>query len=359
MSASKFFVFLLAFSFAQIPSLSDPPSHPKDIPKNEFSLFKFNCLESHSVESSSFDFTIPHTFKTPIASILKTPAWDVEHSRNGKAEPPPSLPSTPNSTPWPKRVTLSYNHTTGDCQRWWDDYAMLGIMLAPQYRYGRVLPILDLQVERMDHHRYGANIGVAGRYISSRANQILGLNLFYDFQQGHRGLYHQAGMGFEWLSKRWDVRANAYIPLTEKHSKHCVFDDYIGDFVATRTCSTYTLYGVNAEAGYLAVQSKNFLLYVAAGPYYIGRSSIMEDALGARLRIRPQFRDYIAMDFSVSSDRIFKTVFQSAVIIYFPLYQISPQNSSHRRLTDRQIYQPIERFNLSPLFKRCCWHTNW
>ena len=78
-------------------------------------------------------------------------------------------------------------------------------------------------------------------------------------------------------------------------------------------------------------------------------------------RIRPQYKDYVALDMSVSYDKSFKTVYEAAVIVYLPLYQISSKKSRKAPcgITDRQVYQPIERFEIMPLGKNCCWKTNF
>jgi hypothetical protein len=77
--------------------------------------------------------------------------------------------------------------------------------------------------------------------------------------------------------------------------------------------------------------------------------------------VRPQYKDYLALDFSVSYDQVYKTVYQAEVILYLPLYQLSSKKTRQGPcgMTDRQIYQPIERFEIMPLAKRDCWLYNW
>jgi hypothetical protein len=77
-------------------------------------------------------------------------------------------------------------------------------------------------------------------------------------------------------------------------------------------------------------------------------------------RVRPQYKDYLAFDFSVSHDSVFQTVYQAQIILYLPLYQLSKKgNQRPCNLTDYQIYQPIERYEVMPIGRRSCWQTNF
>lgn len=362
MWAGKFFIFLLAFSFSQIPSLSDPPICPYKKQYNEFNLLKFNSLKIFPVESFSIDYPLPRALQTSVDTIMKTPFQNSEYPDQAEPVPPYSVPTHTYSIPWPKRISLGYNHSGGDDRgASFPDYGFLKLMLAPQYRSGHILPLLDLRIDRFDARRYGALVAVAGRYITTTKSRIVGLNLFYEYEKAIYGPYHQVGLGVEWISKRWDFHTNGYIPLNSQHTHRRRFN-YLAGYFAIRNRSVYSFYGVDAEARYLALKTKNFFFYVAAGPYYFFRPSVTH-AMGFEARIRPQFRDYLAIDLSISYDNYFKTVFQSALILTLPLYQLSSHKASDRGLTDRQIYQPIER-PLDPILlshpcRHCCWRTNW
>lgn len=261
----------------------------------------------------------------------------------------------------PKRITLSHNDGSRDKKR--TDYSTLALLFASEYRLGHFMPLVDIRGHRFDNDRYAANVGVGGRYVPDPDSfcELLGVNAYYDYRQGSKGNYHQLGVGLEILGKRWDFRANGYIPVGHKKiTTKCVFDDYIGNFRATQRECEFTSYSYNAEVGYLIVRSNTFLFYAAAGPYYLSKKS-SNRSRGGTARIRPQYKDYIALDLSVSYDKVFKTVYEAAVIVYLPLYQISSKKSRHAPcgITDRQVYQPIERFEIMPLGKSCCWKANF
>lgn len=263
---------------------------------------------------------------------------------------------------WPKRVTLRHVEGWGAGVNYGTDYSTLAFLLAPDYRVGKVMPMLDLRGHRFDNNKYAANVGIAGRYIpkSNTFCQILGFNLFWDWRQGHKGTYNQLGAGLEVLGKRWDFRANGYAPVgVRKRKSKCVFDQYEGGYFAIHKECEFTSYGFNAEVGYYAVRSDNFFLYTAIGPYYLVRKC-HDRTRGGMFRIRPQYKDYLAFEGSISYDSVFKAVYQAQIIFYLPLYQLSKKgNQRPCNLTDYQIYQPIERYEVMPLGKRSCWRRNF
>jgi hypothetical protein len=263
---------------------------------------------------------------------------------------------------WPKRMTLRHVEGSGEGIGYGTDYTTLALLFASDYKVGHIMPMLDLRAHRFDNNTYAANVGIAGRYIPQSGTfcQILGFNAFYDYREGNKGNYSQVGVGLEILGKRWDLRANGYAPIgVKKHKTTCVFDDYIGDYYAIHRECEFTSYGYNAEIGYYLVRSKDYFLYAAGGPYYLARKC-HDKTRGGMFRIRPQYKDYLALDFSVSYDPVFKTVYQAQVILYLPLYQLSKKgNQRPCNLLDQQIYQPIERFEVMPLGRRSCWQTNF
>jgi len=263
---------------------------------------------------------------------------------------------------WPKRFTLRHVQGWGQGISFGTDYSTLALLFAPNYRVGRIMPMVDLRGHRFDNNTYAANIGFAGRYVPTPNTfcQILGFNVFWDWRQGRLGSYQQMGAGLEVLGKRWDLRANVYAPIAVKKRKiTCSFDGYAGGYYAIHRTCEYTNYGFNAEIGNYVVRGKSFFLYAATGPYYLVRKC-HDKTLGGEFRLRPQYKDYFALDLSVSHDNVFGTVYQAQIILYMPLYQISKYlNKRPCNLSDQQIYQPIERFEIMPLGRRSCWQRNF
>jgi hypothetical protein len=281
-----------------------------------------------------------------------------------KSEPPPrrKIPY-----PIPKRVVLSHNTGFGDDAGigYGSDYTTLGIFFAPDYSAGSFFPLIDLRAHRFDNDTYAFDIGVGGRYIPSPNSfcDILGFNVFYDWREGFLNQYNQLGVGIEVLGRRWDFRANGYFPVGAKTYKtSCTFDAYTGGYYIVENRHEITTYGYNAEVGFLAFEWEGVLLYAAAGPYYLTRKSNcynFDPIIGGEIRVRPQYKDYVALDVRFSHDSTFNTIWQATFFVTLPLYQLTNQNEKPCGLTDRQIYQPIERFEIMSLGNKDCWKYNF
>ncbi len=260
-----------------------------------------------------------------------------------------------------KRVSLSQAVGTEAGIASMTDYTSLALLFAPDFWIGEVLPMVNLRGFRFSDNTFAGSFGVAARYLPTSICEVIGLNAYYDVREESGGPFHQLGLGAEVLSKRWDLRINGYLPLGPgRNVSTCVFDDYIGDYFIFRRRTKFSYYGFNAEAGWLAIQSKNFLLYCATGPYYFS-GKVKQEVPGWLLRVRPQFNDYVALDLRVSFDPIFHTVFQAQLFFTIPLYRLGSHGSRTGPcgMTERQIYQPVERFEVIPTSRRCCWGANF
>ncbi|HVW99416.1 MAG TPA: inverse autotransporter beta domain-containing protein, partial [Candidatus Babeliaceae bacterium] len=278
-------------------------------------------------------------------------------------KPPPPEIDLGNRYPIPKRIALRQVEGAGQGVSYGTDYSTLEILFGPAYRPNHLLTMLDLRGHRFNNNTYGANAGIVTRYIKDGFCRLIGVNAYFDWRQGHhvRNNFYQLGIGLEALGKRWDFRVNGYIPLgLKRFQRTCVFDDYIGDFVAKKERKEWVFYGYNAEIGYTIGNDQKFFLYAAAGPYYLfGRFD--HTAAGGKVRLRPQYKDYVAVDLSASYDAFFKDVYQIQVIFSVPLYQITRLGTKKGPcgISDRQIYQPVERLEAMPLHRKTCWKTNF
>ena len=78
--------------------------------------------------------------------------------------------------------------------------------------------------------------------------------------------------------------------------------------------------------------------------------------MGGKVRLRPQYKDYIALDLSFIHDNVFGSIFQVEVIFSLPLYQLNyiKDKKGPCGISNRKVYQPIQRFWVMPLSERCC-----
>jgi hypothetical protein len=118
-----------------------------------------------------------------------------------------------------------------------------------------------------------------------------------------------------------------------------------------------SLFAANAEIGGALFDNDKFSLYVAAGPYFFsGRCN--PSIWGGELRVQPQIKDYLAVNLRYNYDTVFRNTFQAEFIFSIPLYQMNKKRS-WKELSDRKIYQRVERFDVIPLCRRSCWQTNY
>lgn len=263
-----------------------------------------------------------------------------------------------------QRLTISHVEGIHAYSGYGTNYSSGTVFIAPNYRLGQLMPFLDGRIHRFDSTQFAANVGIGARYIPTMESfcRLLGANLYYDYRKGHRWNFNQIGFGLEALGESLDFRANFYFPFgTTRYSKTSVFDNFVGPFFAKHFRCESVSWGWNAEAGYYLLGCGPFFLYTAIGPYYFGENCL-DSRLGVQWRIRPQFRDYFAIDFTVNYDRTYHTVLQTTFILSLPFYQINKRDDYCGRccqITDRQIYQPVIRMATMPLSRFSCWHTNF
>jgi hypothetical protein len=262
----------------------------------------------------------------------------------------------------PRRITVSHVAGAGAGIGYGTNYSTLEVLFASLYHPDSFVPMIDLRGHRFDNDTFAANVGLIVRYVPDGGTfcQMLGFNVYYDYREGRRGSYNQVGAGIECLGKRLDFRGNVYCPVSKtSHKLVCTFDKYIGDFFYINRNEEAVTYGFNAEVGYLIVNSKQFLFYSAIGPYFLSKKWDRQ-TIGGKFRLQPQYKDYIALDLEMSYDPLFKWVYQTKIIVTLPLYQIPcRKNKAPCGITNRQIYQPVERFEVIPLRIRSCFQSNF
>lgn len=263
----------------------------------------------------------------------------------------------------PQRVFLRHVEETGHGFGLVRNYSTLAMLWGPSFRKKHVLSMLDVRGHSLqdvtDDRRYAWNIGYVARYIPPEKCRLLGVNAFYDYRQGCIDNWHRVGLGMEVLGKRWDFRLNAYFPCGEKNEKEKCVINYGFGFITIKRAFEFMYTGFNAELGYLAVPWKKVSLYLALGPYWLDGGCDHE--WGGQLRARMQYKDYIALEGSISHDEIFKTVYQGKIVFSLPLYSMVWQRRQKGpcNMRQRTIYQPVERFDIIPLGRRHCVESNF
>lgn len=241
-------------------------------------------------------------------------------------------------------------------------YATVEALFAPD-PYNGFVPMLDVRGHHLYDDTYAANVGLIGRYVPACSCAIWGVNVYYDYRQGNLSNYHQLGVGAELLNLNflctcWDIRANGNIGA-RLHKQKCTYE-FEGGFFAIFRKRELSFEGFNGEIGTYLVRSCNYSVYLAGGPYFVAGIS-KGHAWGGRVRLRPQFRDIFAIEISASHDHIFNTIVQGEIILSLPLYDMFRKNRQRCYCpSDRQIFQPVERFEIIPFEKtHGCWEKNF
>ena len=296
--------------------------------------------------------------KMPLAQnlIAELPCFENSTTQEKNEE----IPDTrrPNPYPIPKRIDLG--HIEGKGVGYDTGYTKLSVILGPEYRVGHHSTLLDLRGVVFDDGKFAANAGFIGRFLSKSFCEIFGWNIFYDFRQGKRRNFNQVSGGFEVLNKRWELHANASVPVGKrKRTKTCVYDNYVGPYREVCKSTQAAAYVFDGNLGYYLVNGKNFQLYAAAGSYYL-TGPLHTSAVGGKAWLRTQFGDILSVELSASHDRVFHTIYQVNAVLTLPLYKLSPVLKKKRGpcgMSTRQVYQPIDRDMV--LYKKCCCHDNF
>jgi len=312
--------------------------------------------------------------KEPEIDSIEVP--EIAVSCSDQASEPQCCEESCGGGPWPQRITIRQMQGDQETKHlpFTTNYTSLELFFSPNYRPDHMMPFVELIGHRFNNNTYATNVEVGCRYIPSsdsflddccndccgRFCEILGFNLSYDWRQGCIGYYQQIGAGVEILGRNWDIKGNAYVPFGQKRRiRTSIYDDYIGDYFISREDIESVSYSFNAELGFYLINACDFSLHLAGGPYYLAHANSCEPTVGGEVRLRPQYKDYLALDLGWRYDNLFKTIWQLEISVTLPLYQIAKRNKCPCGLYDRQIYQPVDRFEVMPLNKRTCWDSNF
>lgn len=133
-------------------------------------------------------------------------------AKAGETTPGLSAPVPPRKPPFPVDAHIDAYAKFGSDRRLSGSEAFL-----PLSWDGQVLTFADLRFVADDADGREVNAGLGLRRVSDEGSFILGGYGFLDRRRSSTGkLYTQVTAGAEFLTESWDVRANAYAPLSEE-----------------------------------------------------------------------------------------------------------------------------------------------
>lgn len=241
-----------------------------------------------------------------------------------------------------------------------ENYVEIGLLYSPLPCCYDFHPFVDLRAYRLQDNKWAASAGGGLRVWCDNGCSVVGVNAFYDFRASDLGDFHQAGVGFEWLSPTWQFSLNGYLPFNNKYiGLPVVFDDYIGEFTAMCTPSTYSKKGGDFEIGRNCGCYDRFVFYLGAGSYYFHGTP--GNNWGAKLRTRLTVARYFAIEGLGVWDKSCDLLLQLKFSLSFPLDFLC-DFCCQRPLCGCDcpfIYQPVNRNDMIILEDQCCWTGNF
>ncbi len=195
---------------------------------------------------------------------------------------------------------------------------------------------------------WGANVGTGYRHYVRQWDRILGANFFYDYDNTSGQLFRQAGFGLETLGSAWDMRLNAYFPVTETRKELSLGDPfnlrYSGNnilFDQIRTFGSH-MKGFDHE---LSVPLPGRILErhnvkATAGWYHFQQDNT-PTAWGWKGRLEGDVISNVHMGLEVTNDKVFDTnVVLSVAVSYGGFREADGQRRTQfSRMTDPVIRQ--------------------
>jgi len=177
---------------------------------------------------------------------------------------------------------------------------------------------LDLRAHVFNDGKPAFNGGFGWRYLFESL-QAIGANAYYDYRLTKHKNYNQIGFGLEYLSPRWEARANAYFPLAETVSSlyDLQFSHFAGNEFFISRKHEFAMTGADGEIGWHFMQKGWIDLYVGAGPYYF-KGHLGKAAIGGKARIEARISPYFSLEIGDSYDQVFHNRFHAEAAISIP-----------------------------------------
>lgn len=221
----------------------------------------------------------------------------------------------------------------------------------------------ELKGYRFENGKYGFSGGIALR-TKTWNKHIAGINLFYDSKGAsfNRNLYSRLGVGFEWLTRCYDIRLNGYFPLCkyDRHSRKHVYNYFGGAVITCKEREVAALEGFDFELGtplcFACAPSYGFSTYTGLGTYFY-RFQHKDNYWGGMARIKFDWRTVFGLEMKTSYDVENKGTFQAIVSISLPFEWFMCERSPCEKRS--LVWQPVERNGVIFTKKDCCFTSNF
>lgn len=253
--------------------------------------------------------------------------------------PGPTPMSELGSRPLPNGLGSMYNMTQidrvftprvnidsrgGDLYGYSAGYANIGAFLPYRLEDNALLFVHGMGMVTYDG-RGGATVGTGWRYWQESLDRLVGLSVWFDFDNGHAQPFQQVGLSFESLGRYVDYRVNGYIPIS--NPEHVLYSQATNNavlngsgigFIRNNTVEqSYT--GLDAEVGGPTPWLGRYGLNAYIGGYYFtGNGTLGGDFAGVSGRILSQINEDVQFGVQVTDDHVFGLNTQFQVFMNLP-----------------------------------------
>jgi hypothetical protein len=212
---------------------------------------------------------------------------------------------------------------------------------------------LDLRGHVFNDGKPAANAGVGWRYLFDSHCRAFGFNTYYDYRKTIHKNYQQAGAGLEYLTPRWEFRANGYLPFGSKVSHHfdLKFDRFSGHSFYVSRKHEFAMAGGDAELGRHFKHWKNIDLFAAVGAYYF-KGHFGKAAAGGKARMQARMTPYVTLEIGDSYDAVFHNRFHAELTLSLPLgprtkfYPEKPCSCTNQNMLQQWLHDAPSRFEI-------------
>jgi len=171
------------------------------------------------------------------------------------------------------------------------------------------LRFLELQMMRISPGRLAGNCGIGWRRTLHTAEDMLGLNFFYDYRRDGGVDFQQIGLGMEYFNPIFDLRMNSYLPIVRNRGiEEVTIIEYEGEESEVTTRYDAPYWGLDVEFSSILKVGGIHSILVGVGPYFYDTtcSCYAADALlGGMFRLKAQVSATFTAEVLMTYDRVF------------------------------------------------------
>lgn len=214
-----------------------------------------------------------------------------------------------------------------------------------------LLGFADVRAHVFNDSKKAYNLGVGLRGLSEPLRVVFGANVFYDYRDARHRAFNQIGVGLEVLSRKWDLRANGYIPVHNTKKKYRdEFLKFTGNSAVFSKRYEFAFIGAELALGRELVKMKYWDLHAKLAGYWFN-GEFGKNAGGGLFELSTNITRYLTLKGQASYDTLFRGIFQGEAAINVPFgWKFEKRDSqlsctALKDLEDRLV-ETVDRFEM-------------